>query len=257
MRAQTLPAAAGWRWLIGGYALFRRNPLLLSLLVIAYWLTVAMLNVLPIIGALVASLAMPGLTVGMMRACQGIERGTPVGVPTLYGSLRDNAKSLMTLGALYLCATLGILGVSALADGGEFFRAMTGAGPVDKDALDDGGFLLPALVVMTLLVPLLMAYWFAPILAAWHRLPAGKALFFSFVACWLNWRAFLAYGLALFGVAGVIPGVVLAAIGLISPEAASFLTAAFTVPMVLVVAPIVFASFYVSYREVFGFSDLA
>ncbi len=43
MRAQTLPAAAGWRWLIGGYALFRRNPLLLSLLVIAYWLTVALL----------------------------------------------------------------------------------------------------------------------------------------------------------------------------------------------------------------------
>ena len=107
------------------------------------------------------------------------------------------------------------------------------------------------------MVPLLMAYWFAPILAAWHRLSAPKALFFSFVACWLNWRAFVAYGMALFGLAGVVPGLILAMVGLISPEASSFLTAVLTVPMVLVVAPVIFASFYVSYRDVFGFSDLA
>lgn len=257
MRAQTLPATAGWQWLLGGYALFRRNPLMLSLLVIAYWLTVALLNVVPVLGALIASLAMPGLTVGMMRACQAIERGTPVGVPTLYGSLRENPKSLMALGGLYLFATLGILGVSATLDGGELFRAMTGVAPVDKDALEEGAFLLPALVVLVLMVPLLMAYWFAPILASWHRLSAPKALFFSFVACWLNWRAFVAYGLALFGLAGVVPGLILAMVGLISPEASSFLTAVLTIPMVLVVAPVIFASFYVSYRDVFGFSDLA
>jgi hypothetical protein len=46
------------------------------------------------------------------------------------------------------------------------------------------------------MTPVMMAYWFAPVLAAWHCLGVG-ALFFSFVACWLNWRPFLAYGAGL------------------------------------------------------------
>ena len=45
--------------------------------------------------------------------------------------------------------------------------------------------------------PLMMAYWFAPLLAGWGRVSAVKAMFFSFVACWRNWRAFFAYGLSL------------------------------------------------------------
>jgi hypothetical protein len=35
-----------------------------------------------------------------------------------------------------------------------------------------------------------MAYWYAPVLAGWHGLSPAKALFFSFVACLRNWRAF-------------------------------------------------------------------
>ena len=54
MQAQTLPAAAGWRWIGAGFAIFRRNPPLLSMLVVSYWLTVLVLNVLPVIGALAA-----------------------------------------------------------------------------------------------------------------------------------------------------------------------------------------------------------
>jgi hypothetical protein len=50
-------------------------------------------------------------------------------------------------------------------------------------------------VTLILMVPVLMAFWFAPLLAAWDDLPAGKALFFSFIACLRNWRPFLVYGL--------------------------------------------------------------
>ena len=42
-----------------------------------------------------------------------------------------------------------------------------------------------------------MAFWFAPVLAAWQHMGAAKSLFFSFFAGWRNWRAFIVYGATL------------------------------------------------------------
>lgn len=251
MRAQTLPAAAGWHWLTGGFAIFRRNPPILSLLVISYWFTVLLLNVVPVLGAVLASLLIPGLSVGLMQACRDLEQGRPVGMPTLFGSLKDNPRTLISLGALYLAATLGIFGLSSLVDGGELLRFMLAASQADRDAVASGRLLLPASVVMLLLLPLLMAYWYAPVLAAWHRLPVFKSLFFSFVSCWLNWRAFCVYGLGLMLVGAILPGMLLGLLLALFPGAQNFLAALVTVPLVLMVAPVIFASFYVSYRDVF------
>ena len=49
MQVQTLPAAAGWRWLGAGFAIFRRNPPLLAMLIVCYWLTVLFLNIVPVL----------------------------------------------------------------------------------------------------------------------------------------------------------------------------------------------------------------
>lgn len=256
VRAQTLPAAAGWRWIIAGFAIFRRNPPVLSMLVVTYWFTVIFLNVLPLVGALAASLVVPGLSVGLMQAARNLERGVPVGLPTLFGGLKENTRTLLGLGVLYLCCTLGILGVSTLVDGGDMLRYMLANSRAERAAVEDADFTLPSLVVMVLLVPVMMAYWFAPVLAAWHRLPITKSLFFSFVACWMNWRPFLAYSAALLIVAGLIPGVLLGLLLLLFPEGQSFITGIVAVPMVLIIAPAVFASFYASYRDIFGISEI-
>ncbi len=256
MRAQTLPAAAGWRWIGAGFMIFRRNPPLLSMLVIAYWFTLIFLNILPIIGALAASLVVPGLSVGLMQASRNLERGQPVGLQTLFGGLKENTRTLLALGALYLFCTLGILGASALIDGGDMLRYMLASNRAERAPFDDADFTLPALVVLLLLLPVLMAYWFAPVLAAWHRLPMAKSLFFSFIACWMNWRPFLTYGLGLLIVAGVLPGLLLGILLLLFPAAQSFITGIVTVPMLLIIAPAVFASFYASYRDIFGISEI-
>ncbi len=256
MRAQTVSSAAGWRWLSGGFAIFRRNPPMLSLLVVIYWFTVIFLNVLPLIGAFAASLVIPGLSVGLMQAARNIERGQPVNVQTLYGGLRENTRTLLALGALYLVATLAILGLSSIIDGGNLLRYMLASNRAERAAVEDSDFMLPALFVMLLLVPVLMAWWFAPVLAAWHRLNLGRALFFSFVACWMNWRAFVAYGAAVLLAVGVIPGVLLGLLLLLMPGAAGVLSGLFMVLMALVGAPIIFASFYASYRDIFGISEI-
>ena len=241
---------------MGGFALFRRNPVMLGMLVVAYWFTVLFLNVVPFVGVLVASLAIPGLSVGLMQAARNLERGQPIGLQTLYGSLKDNGRTLVALGALYLCATLGVLGLSSLLDGGDLMRFMLASNRAERAVVEDSDFLLSALCVMTLMVPVLMAWWFAPVLASWHRLSVGRALFFSFMACWMNWRPFLTYGIALLIVAGIVPGLLLGILLLILPGAANLATAILTLPMVLLVAPTVFASFYASYRDIFGISEI-
>lgn len=256
MRAQTLAPAAGWQWILGGFAIFRRNPMMLGMLVVAYWFTVFFLNVLPVVGVLVASLAIPGLSVGLMQAARNVERGQPIGLQTLFGSLKENARTLLGLGALYLCCTLGILGLSSLVDGGDFLRFMLASNRAERAVVEDADFILPALFVMVMMTPVMMAYWFAPVLAAWHRLSLGRALFFSFVACWMNWRPFLTYGAGLLLVAGILPGVILGLLLLVAPGAASFITALVSVPMMLIVAPTIFASFYASYRDIFGISEI-
>jgi hypothetical protein len=256
VRAQTLPPAAGWGWILTGFAIFRRNPIILGMLVLTYWFTVIFLNVLPFIGALAASLVIPGLSVGLMQAARQVERGQAIGVQTLFGSMKENARTLLALGALYLCCTVGILGMSTLLDGGDMVKFMMASSRAERAALEDADFTAPALFVMVMMTPVMMAYWFAPVLAAWHRLTLGRSLFFSFVACWMNWRAFLVYGFGLVLVAGVVPGVLLGILLLIFPDAASFITAVVTMPMVLVIAPTIFTSFYACYRDIFGISEI-
>lgn len=256
MRAQTLPAAAGWRWIVNGFAIFRRNPPVLSMLVIAYWFTVIFLNILPLVGSLAASLVIPGLSVGLMQAARNLERGQPVGLQTLYGGLKENTKTLLALGALYLACTFGVLGISALFDGGDLLRFMLADTQAERVALEDTDFTVPALVVLSLLVPVVMAYWFAPVLAAWHRLSLAKSLFFSFIACWINWRPFLVFGIGLLLVAGIAPGILLGLLLILFPEGQGFITGIVTVPMVLIIAPVVFASFYACYRDIFGISEI-
>ena len=256
MRALTLPANAGWRWIAAGFAIFRRNPPMLSMLVMSYWFVMIFLNIVPLVGALAASMAIPGLSVGLMQAARNLERGQPVGIQTLFSGFRENARTLVLLGALYLCCTLGVLSISALFDGGDLLRYMLSGSKAERAALEEADFLLPSLVVILLLLPVMMAWWFAPVLAAWHRLSLAKSLFFSFVACWMNWRAFVVYGLGLLLVCGIVPGLLLGLLLVIFPEGQSFLTALVTVPMALIIAPAVFASFYACYRDIFGISEI-
>lgn len=256
MRAQTLPAAAGWRWIITGLMIFRRNPPILALLVICYWFTLIFLNTLPKVGTLLVYLAAPGLSVGLMQAARNLERALPVGLSTLYGGLRENGRTLLALGALYLFCSFGSLGLSVLIDGGDFFKYVTATTKAERAAVEDTDMTLPFIFVGLLLLPVLMAYWFAPVLAAWHRLPLGKSLFFSFVACWLNWRPFLAYFTGLLVVAGLIPFILLGILVVIFPGAQQFLSSIVIVPVMLIIVPIISASFYAAYRDIFGISEI-
>lgn len=253
MQVLTLTARQGWRWLAGGFLLFRKNPPLLIVLIVAYWVLMTFLNLVPIIGPVVATLCIPAFSVSLMNACRRLESagGAPPVPYLLFSGFGAKLPALLLLGAIYLLATLGILSLSALADGGALMQLILSGKKPGEEAVVSGSLLAATQLALVFLTPLLMAYWYAPVLVAWHGFPVGKALFFSFVACLRNWRAFLAYGLAIVIFGGLLPGIALALLGLLFPQGISFLAAAFSAPLLLVLAPTLYASFYASYRDVF------
>jgi hypothetical protein len=93
-----------------------------------------------------------------------------------------------------------------------------------------------------------MMFWFAPLLAAWHDAAPAKALFFSFFACLMNWRAFLVYGAASAILAAALPLAVLSVVMLTGLKMAAM---SLVFPLLIVLLPTLFASFYASYADVF------
>ena len=249
MQALTLTARQGWRWLAGGFAVFRRNPAVLSLLLMLYWLVLALFGSIPFLGSLFSYLAMPALSLVLMNACRALDRGLAVTPQSLFSGIRPQAPVLVALGGLYLSGTLVILGIASLVDGGQLFRLMFVGGSMADDALESQEFLFATQLALVLVVPLAMAFWFAPMLAAWQRQGVGKSLFFSFFASWRNWRPFFLYSLSILFWSGVVPVLLMTLLGLV--VGSSLAAALVMVPLVLVLAPTLVASFYVSYREVF------
>ena len=179
MQAKKLTAGDGWRWLGDGFTLFRKNPPMLTLVIMAYWLTLAMTNIIPLLGPVIATLAIPAFSVSLMNAVRKLDNGQPLELPILFSGFRKELKTLIVLGGLYLATSLTALGASALADGGLFLQTMIGGYKPSPEELASGEFLAAAQIALILMAPVIMAWWYAPVLVAWHGFSAGKALFFS------------------------------------------------------------------------------
>jgi hypothetical protein len=114
--------------------------------------------------------------------------------------------------------------------------------------LHSDAFLAALGAAAALYTPVLMMFWFAPPLAAWHGTAPAKALFFSFFACLMNWRAFLAYGAVTAVAALALPLAVVSVVALASLGVPAM---SLVFPLLIVLLPTLFASFYASYRDVF------
>lgn len=249
MQAHTLPYHRGHAWLLGGFALWRKNPALLTFLTFGYLLLMILLSLIPFhLGQIIASILAPALSLGMLNGCRAVDQGRKVGPEILFSGLRSNQQALLAIGGLSLTATLLILLLTMAIDGGILFRVMTSAAPLTEDNVGAPGFALALVIAAALSTPVMMAYWFAPLLAGWKGLPAPKALFFSFVACIRNWRPFLGYALSLMVFGALLPGILVGLLSLISPILGSLVS----IPLPLVLLPVVFASFYVNACDVFG-----
>lgn len=250
--ARIVPWVRGVHWLGEGWKLFRVAPLAWIALVLTYWVLMTMVSLVPIVGIAAASVLVPPFSVGFMALSRAAAMRAPVTLPLLFSGFREHLGSQLTLGGVYLVCLALLLAATALADGGALARWMLTAERPDATILRSEAFLGALATAAALYLPAMMAFWFAPVLAAWHGVGAGKALFFSVVACLMNWRAFLAYGAVVALMTVVVP--MLALNALLSASGGALGTQAVSIAFLLipVMLPTLLASFYVSYRDVFG-----
>ena len=252
MQARIATAWQGARWLLDGWRMFRAAPVGWLTLVFVYWLLMTLVSIVPLAGVAVASLLVPAFSVGFRAAARAASRGGAVELVLLFDGFRNERRAMAALGIAYLASLALVLAVSALYDGGELARWMiTGERP-SEEAMQSDAFLGAIALAAAAYAPVMMAFWFAPVLAAWHSIGAVKALFFSFFACLMNWRAFLAYGIATALVTLVLPLVALTALLMAVGGGAGVPPMGLVFPLLVVMLPTLFASFYASYRDVLG-----
>jgi hypothetical protein len=203
----------------------------------------------PLLGVAAASVLVPAFSVGFMAAARAVSRRGPLELALLFDGFRNHLRSQMILGVVYLACLGVVLAATALADGGALAGWMLAGRRPEDEVLQSDEFLAALACAAALYAPVLMMFWFAPPLAAWHGVGAGKALFFSFFACLMNWRAFLAYGAVTALIALALPLAVLSALMLVSFKAPVM---SLVFPLLIVLLPTLFASFYASYRDIFG-----
>jgi uncharacterized membrane protein len=198
MKARVVGAGNGWEWIIGGFGLFRKAPLLwiaLTVVLVIMWLVSFMI---PVLGPLLFNLLSPVLFAGLMLGCRAVDRGDELKLAYLFAGFQNNAASLVTIGGVYLVGTIVVVGIVFVSAGGSLPTVMQKS-PADLQmmagALRD--LVLALTIALAIYAPLLMLIWFAPLLVVFENLKPVDAMKASFSACLANWLPFLIYGLVI------------------------------------------------------------
>jgi uncharacterized membrane protein len=198
------------------------------------FIAMVVIGLVPILGGMVVQVLQPVIAAGLIVASQSLERGGNFELDHLFAGFKKNFGNLAIVGLLFMAGGVVIflifLAIVAMTIGTAFLT-----GNMDQlyttIAASMFMILFGLLVMLALLVPLMAAYWFAPALVMLHDMQPMAAMRASFFACFRNFVAFLVYGIIL---------LVLGFIAMI-PFGLGY----------LVLIPVVMASVYVSYRQIF------
>ena len=242
MQAHRLPLRAGRGWLGAAFALYRKSPSLVLSASMAYWLVGL---VLALLGPLVLLLPIiqPSLMVLLANVYVAVRIGKTPTQADLLGSVVTRRPALIRLGLFQFAASAIFALISVLIE--WMVDAPT---EVSQLTLQDVALnLLPLLVMM---IPVFMAFCFAPVLTAWHDMPPGKAMFFSFVATWRNIGAFTMHFLNCLIVVMAV-GFVRVLLSNLIPGAGAAIAYVLQLIMLLPFVPTLIASIYIAYCEIF------
>lgn len=251
MKLQLVPARQGTLWIKLGIQTFFRQPLALAGLFFMFLAVISIVNLIPVVGNIVAMTLLPGATLGLMAASREAGEGK-FPLPTIllsgFRAGRKELNAMLTLGALYALNILLVLGMSALIDGGKFAQLYLGGAGMTADILQEADFQWAVLFSSTLYIPISLLFWHAPALVHWHGASPVKSLFFSFVACKRNFGAFAVYGLSWLGIF-LLLSIVISLIAALTGSVQ--LVATLMYPAAIVMAAMFFTSIYFTFRDNF------
>jgi len=223
-------AGHGLTWVAEGWRLFRQAPgtwigvtFLLALLLFVF-------NFIPFVN-LLSGIINPILVGGLMAGCHALARFEDFRVGHVFAGFRDNFGKLATVGLVSTAGTLFVVVAVAIGVLGTTGMSAVLMGEAGHHLPDANLALMGALIALALVLPMLMAAWFAPALVMLHDELALEAMGFSLRGCLSNVLPFLVNGMALLVLA------VLASI----PLGVGW----------LVLVPVMIGSTYAAYRDIF------
>ncbi len=233
-------AGRGWGWIADGFGLFKLDPWIWILNSLILLVILFLLGLLPFLGSIASQILYPIFLGGLMLGCYALNTGDRLKVEHLFAGFKSNAGSLAAVGGLYILGSLAIgivvMLLVFLLGGRDIFGLISAVesgaqlNPQEATQLAYLG-IIAVLIGLALIVPLLMATWFAPALVVFHSLGAVEAMKLSFQGCLLNIAPFLIYGLI---------AVVL-----------MFLAILPILLGLLVLIPTLIASTYIGYKDIF------
>jgi hypothetical protein len=227
---QSRPIGHGWTWIAEGWELFKRQPGMWIGIVLLLFVIMIAAAFIPFLGGLLMSLFGPVFAAGIVIGCKALDTGGELEIGHLFAGFRERTGTLVGVGALYLAASLVIMLVVGLIMGVGMFTMMGGGDPQAMAAMGIT-MVLAMLVMFALLLPAIMAIWFAAPLVVFHEHGAIDAMKASFFGCLKNILPFLWYGVILFVFS------IFASLPLLLGW--------------LVLGPVLAASIYTSYRDIY------
>ncbi|MEY4123195.1 MAG: hypothetical protein RLZZ457_2033 [Pseudomonadota bacterium] len=251
MKLNVVPAKTGSEWVRQGIRTFWKQPVALSGLFFMFMAIMSVSSLVPVIGSFAALALLPAASLGLMAATREVDLGKfpmPIVLAAGFRAGKERKRDMLILGVLYAFGFIGVMGLSALVDGGDFAKLYLVGGSLDTETLMKPEFQNAMWLSLLLYMPLSAVFWHAPALVHWHSVPAVKSLFFSTVACLSNWRAFLVFGL-MWSFIFLSTALVLTLISGVMGDA-SFASLAM-LPAMLMLAAMFFCSTYFSFRDCF------
>lgn len=225
-------------WIGEGWQLFKQSPGIWIASVLILFVLSIVASFIPFLGSLVSNLLMPVFLGGLMIGCRAQDNGEKLQIEHLFSGFKSHAGPLMLIGLLMLVAIVVVLIVLAIIVGLMFGASIMGAFAGNEQAMADliaehglTFLLVLVLLFMALIIPVSMAYWFAPALVVFHGLKPVDAMKQSFQGCLRNMLPFLWYGILL--ILLLIVGMIPLMLGL------------------LVVVPMMYGSIYASYKDIY------
>lgn len=241
------PSGHGIAWCTSGVKLFSQQWGLFIAIGFTFVILSIVSQFIPFIGWIISSLLTILLWAGFMYCCDNLEKHGQFSFNQFFVGFNQQTGPLLLLAAVYLVAIMLIFMIAGMflifTVGMDFIFGLQSSSGMP--AVSDERLLLlgvtALLIVMALMIPVLMAIWFAPTLIVLDQKPFWDAIKLSFLGCLRNMLPFLVYGLVL-----LVIGVVIMLPLLVSWY---WLIAVFF--LYILFNPIIFCTIYTSYKDIF------
>lgn len=243
----------GMNWVIHSVSIFRKSPatwMLLSLGYVILFMVLPALPVMPVLLKLLIILAWPyclAIAIGMFRQA---DQDKDIEFSELAAKTKPQLAKLATLGGI--CLAYGILVSIFTQDDMQAFVELSNATPPSEALLTKALPLVAKLLL--LLLPMMMATWFSPMLVAYNNYSVVNAIKSSIAGClqyvvpltvaWLFLTVSIAIGMMLIGI-------VVAIVTAISKVLGGLLMMLALVGCLLLATALMLAFQYVCYRDIY------